>query len=213
MHGGGSGGRLWMRAVGGLLLAGAAAQASGATVQVAVQDGGGRPLAAAVVFLESAEARKLVRPAQGVEMAQEKRQFVPDVMVIPVGTEVRFPNRDTVRHHVYSFSPAKKFELKLYAGTPANPVLFDQPGVVVLGCNIHDQMVAWLLVVDTPFYAQTSAAAPVARLDKVPAGAYRLRVWHAGLPVGAPAHDQALSVTESPAPAAPLVVKLQGVAQ
>ncbi len=212
MHRGSGGWRRWAQAVGALLLAGAAAHAIGATVQVAVQDGSGKPLAGAIVFLESAEARKLVRPAQGVEMVQQKRQFVPDVMVIPVGTEVRFPNHDTVRHHVYSFSPAKKFELKLYAGTPANPVLFDQPGVVVLGCNIHDQMVAWMLVVDTPFYAQTSAAAPVARLDKVPPGAYRLRVWHAGLPVGAAPHDQAITVTEAAAAAAPLVVKLQGAA-
>lgn len=183
-----------------------------ATVQVAVQDGAGRPLAGAVAFLDSPEAKKLVRPAQGVEMAQQKRQFVPDLLVIPVGTEVRFPNNDTVRHHVYSFSPAKKFELKLYAGTPANPVLFDQPGVVVLGCNIHDQMVAWLLVVETPFHAQTTVAAPVARLEKVPAGSYKLRVWHAGLPVGAAALEQAITVTE-PGAAAPIVVKLQGVAQ
>lgn len=183
-----------------------------ATVQVAVQDGSGRPLAGAVVFLDSPEAKKLVRPAQGVEMAQQKRQFVPDLLVIPVGTEVRFPNNDTVRHHVYSFSPAKKFELKLYAGTPANPVLFDQPGVVVLGCNIHDQMVAWLLVVETPFYAQTTVPAPTARLEKVPAGAYKLRVWHAGQPVGAPAYEQAITVTE-PGAAAPVVVKLQGTVQ
>lgn len=190
----------------------AGAPAVAATVQVAVQDGSGRPLPGAVAFLESPDAKKLVRPAQGVEMAQQKRQFVPDVLVIPVGTEVRFPNNDTVRHHVYSFSPAKKFELKLYAGTPANPVLFDQPGVVVLGCNIHDQMVAWLVVVETPYYAQTTAPAATARLDKVPAGAYRLRVWHAGLPVGAPAYEQALTVTE-PGPAAPIVVKLQGAVQ
>ncbi|RYF25657.1 MAG: methylamine utilization protein [Comamonadaceae bacterium] len=200
--------RLWALLAG--LLAGLPAGA--ATVQVAVQDGSGRPLSGAVVFLDSPEAKKLVRPAQGVEMAQQKRQFVPDLLVIPVGTEVRFPNNDTVRHHVYSFSPAKKFELKLYAGTPANPVLFDQPGVVVLGCNIHDQMVAWVLVVETPFHAQTSVSAPTARLEKVPAGAYKLRVWHAGLPVGAPAYEQALTVTE-PGAAAPVVVKLQGTVQ
>jgi plastocyanin len=99
-----------------------------------------------------------VRPLAALEMAQQKKQFVPEVLVVPVGSEVRFPNHDTVRHHVYSFSPAKKFELKLYTGTPANPVLFDRPGVVVLGCNIHDQMVGWILVVDTPYYAQTLAA-------------------------------------------------------
>lgn len=213
MQGGSVGWRRRARAAGaGLAAMGWALQALAGTVQVAVQDGAGQPLPGAVVFLESAEARRLVRPLQGAEIVQQKRQFIPGVLVVPVGTEVRFPNHDTVRHHVYSFSPAKKFELKLYAGTPANPVLFDQPGVVVLGCNIHDQMVAWVLVVDTPFYTQTTAASPVARLDKVPPGAYRLRVWHSGLPVGAPVHDQAIAVAEA-APAAPLVVRLPGVAQ
>lgn len=201
--------RSGVRWLGAGLWAACAMQVSAATVQVTVQDGAGKPLHGAIVFLESPEAKKLVRPAPNVEMVQQKRQFVPDVMVIPVGTEVRFPNHDTVRHHVYSFSAAKKFELKLYAGTPANPVLFDQPGVVVLGCNIHDQMVAWVLVVETPFYAQTTAAVPTVRLEKVPAGTYKLRAWHAGLPVGAPAHEQALTVTE-PGAATPVVVKLQG---
>ncbi len=112
-----------------------------ASVQVDVQDAAGQPLGGAVVFLESAEARRLVKPLAEQEMSQENKQFVPEVRVLTVGTELRFPNRDTVRHHVYSFSPAKKFELKLYTGTPATPVRFDQPGVVVLGCNIHDQMV------------------------------------------------------------------------
>ena len=77
------------------------------TVQVEVSDAAGKPVADAVVFLDSAEARKQVKPLAGVEMAQEKRQFVPGVLVVPVGTEVRFPNHDTVRHHVYLFSPAK----------------------------------------------------------------------------------------------------------
>ena len=129
---------------------GQAGTAHAATVQIEVLDAAGKPVGDAVVFLESAQARRQVRPLAALEMAQQKKQFVPEVLVVPVGSEVRFPNHDTVRHHVYSFSPAKKFELKLYTGTPANPVLFDRPGVVVLGCNIHDQMVGWILVVDTP---------------------------------------------------------------
>ena len=126
---------------------GQAGTAHAATVQIEVLDAAGKPVGDAVVFLESAQARRQVRPLAALEMAQQKKQFVPEVLVVPVGSEVRFPNHDTVRHHVYSFSPAKKFELKLYTGTPANPVLFDRPGVVVLGCNIHDQMVGWILVV------------------------------------------------------------------
>ena len=163
-------------------------------MQVDVSDAAGKPVADAVVFLDSAEARKQVKPLAGVEMAQEKRQFVPGVLVVPVGTEVRFPNHDTVRHHVYLFSPAKKFELKLYSGTPSNPVLFDKSGVVTLGCNIHDQMEGWVLVVDTPYYARTPAATGKAQLDNVPPGTYTLRTWHARLPVGAPALEQALTV-------------------
>lgn len=164
-----------------------------ATVQVQVSDGDGKPLADAVVFLESREARQAVRPASGIALAQANRQFDPRVLVVPVGTSVDFPNRDTVRHHVYSFSPAKTFELKLYTGTPATPVVFDKTGVAVLGCNIHDNMAAWVVVVDTPYYGRSAASGTVV-LPNVPPGSYRLRVWHPGLPVGAPAADQALAV-------------------
>jgi len=188
--------------------AGVAAGAGAASVQVEVLDAAGQPLQDAVVFLESAEARRQVRPLAEQEMSQEKKAFVPGVLVLTTGTEVRFPNRDTVRHHVYSFSPAKKFELKLYAGTPANPVRFEQPGVVVLGCNIHDHMVGWILVLDTPYFAQTPAGADGAQIANVPAGSYRLRAWHPRLPVGAPALDQALAV---PAGGAAATLRLTGL--
>lgn len=186
-------------AVGGALV-GLYAAAHAGTVQVEVLDNAGKPVADAVVFLDSAEARKRVKPLTGAEIAQEKKQFLPGLLVVPVGTEVLFPNRDSVRHHVYSFSPVKKFELKLYAGTPTNPVLFDRAGVVVLGCNIHDQMLGWILVVDTPYYARTAAAATEttvmgrAQIDNVPPGTYTLRTWHVRLPVGAPALEQSLTV-------------------
>ena len=191
------------------LAIGCAAVAQAATVQIEVQDAAARPLGDAVMFLESAEARRQVRPLAGLELAQQKKQFLPQVLVVPLGSEVHFPNHDTVRHHVYSFSPAKKFELKLYSGTPANPVLFDRPGVVVLGCNIHDQMVGWILVVDTPYYAQTAAATGKAQIDNVPAGSYRLRTWHNRLPVGAPALEQWLSVPATGA--ATLTVRMAGL--
>lgn len=180
-----------------------------ASVQVDVQDAAGQPLGGAVVYLESAEARRQVRPLAVQEVSQENKQFIPDVQVLTVGTEVRFPNRDTVRHHVYSFSPAKKFELKLYAGTPAQPVLFDRPGVVVLGCNIHDHMVGWILVLDTPYFAQTPVTAGKVSIDAVPAGNYRLRTWHPRLPTGAEAQDQALTVT---AGGATVTVRMTGLA-
>ena len=169
------------------------APAHAATVQVQVLDGAGKPLADAVAFLESREARSASRPVNGAEMAQVGKQFDPKVLVVPVGTSVQFPNRDTVRHHVYSFSAAKPFELKLYAGSAANPVVFDKTGVAVLGCNIHDNMAAWVVVVDTPHYGRTAAPGKVLMVN-VPAGSYSLRVWHPALAPGAAALEQPLVV-------------------
>lgn len=167
-----------------------------ATVQIDVRDGAEKPLADAVVFLESAEAKRQTKPLPIQEMGQEQKQFVPRVLAVTVGTEVRFPNRDSVRHHVYSFSQPKKFELKLYIGTPANPVLFDQAGIVVMGCNIHDQMAGWIVIVDTPYLGKTLATGKV-QIGNVPMGSYTLRVWHPNLPVGAPAFSQSLAVPVS----------------
>jgi plastocyanin len=168
-----------------------ATAATAAELEVRVTDARGRPLPDAVVFLESPAAQAAVRALPRAEIAQADKRFVPEVTVVPVGTPVHFPNRDTVRHHVYSFSPAKRFEIKLYVGTPAQPVVFDRPGVAVLGCNIHDQMAAWVVIVPTPWYAKTDAQG-IARWADVDPGPYRLRTWHASLPVGDPAADQAL---------------------
>lgn len=166
-----------------------------ATLQVQVQETNGTPLSGAVVFLDSPDAAKAVKPLSGAEMVQQAKAFVPEVLVVTRGTAVNFPNRDTVRHHVYSFSQTKQFELKLYTGTPANPVLFDRSGVAVLGCNIHDDMVGWILVVDTPHFG-TSAASGQVRLDNVPAGQYTLRAWHPRLPTGAEARAIPLRVAD-----------------
>ena len=169
--------------------------ASAGSLRVQVLDSAGKPLEGAVVSLVSDAARRAVRPLPEQEISQENKQFVPAVRVVTVGTLVRFPNRDSVRHHVYSFSPAKKFEIKLYAGTPAAPVLFDQPGVAVLGCNIHDQMEGWVVVLDTPYFAQTDAQGQ-ALLEGMPAGAHQLRAWHARLPVDVTPPQQAIALTE-----------------
>ncbi|MDO9094760.1 MAG: methylamine utilization protein [Rubrivivax sp.] len=192
-----------LRLVGAALLL-AALPAAAASVEVLALGSDGKPLPETVVFLESPEARAAARPLPGVEIVQVERRFVPLVTVVTAGTSVSFPNRDTVRHHVYSFSAIKPFDLKLYAGTPANPVAFDKAGVAVLGCNIHDHMIAWVVVVDTPHFAVAGASGAL-RLDNVPPGSYRLRSWHAGLPPGAPAADEALVV---PAGGARAQVKL-----
>ncbi len=167
--------------------------AAAALLDVSVSRADGRPLPHAVVYLESAAAAAALRSAPPThEIAQEGKQFLPQVSVVSVGTAVQFPNRDTVRHHVYSFSPAKTFELKLFIGTPPAPVAFEQPGLVVLGCNIHDAMVAWLLVVATPYHAVTGADGH-ARIE-LPAGSYSLRSWHNGLPLETAPLSQAVQV-------------------
>jgi plastocyanin len=173
-----------------LLLAGAA-HAAGVTVLVT--DEAGQPLADAVLMLEPASGKLPVKPMAPVDIGQNKRQFNPQLTVVTVGTPVNFPNFDSVRHHVYSFSPIKTFELKLYAGVPGKPVVFDKPGEAVLGCNIHDRMAAWVVVVDTPYHARSSATG-VAQIDGVAEGSYRLRAWHAGVPAGKALAPQALSV-------------------
>ncbi|RBA24682.1 methylamine utilization protein [Herminiimonas fonticola] len=170
-----------------------AASAVAGNVSVTVLDESGKPLRDAVVFLESAQAKRLAKPLPLAQMAQRDKAFIPSLLVIPTGTSVSFPNIDTVRHHVYSFSPAKRFELKLYVGTPTNPVVFDQAGVVVMGCNIHDQMIAYILVVDTPFYGITTANG-VLSINEVPTGDYSLRIWHSRLPIGSPAQKQTFKI-------------------
>lgn len=187
----------------GLVLIGHLAMAAG--LQVQVQDKNGKPLPNAVVFLESAEAKSAAKPLKGIEVSQAAKQFSPAVTVVTTGTSVLFPNNDTVRHHVYSFSPAKTFDLKLYAGVPANPVVFDKSGIAVLGCNIHDNMVAWVVVVDTPYFGKTDAQGHLS-LD-LPPGNYKLRTWHASLPTGAAAAEQGQAVG---ATNAPVVIKLVG---
>jgi plastocyanin len=176
------------------------------TFQVQVQDGAGKPLPNAVVFLESPGAKAAAKPTSTGEIEQVARQFQPAVSVVTTGSSVTFPNHDTVRHHVYSFSPIKTFELKLYSGVPANPVVFDRAGVAVLGCNIHDNMVAWVLVVDTPYFGKTDADGNLS-LNNVPNGNYKLRTWHNSLPVGAAAAEQATSVGNS---GPTVMVKLAG---
>lgn len=179
-----------------VVIAAAAAAAQAAPVQVQVGDAQGKPLAGAVVYLDSPDAARAVKPMPRVHVAQAQRQFVPQVAVVTTGTAVDFPNQDTVRHHVYSLSPAKRFELKLYIGKPEAPVVFDRAGVAVLGCNIHDNMVGWVVILDTPYHARTDEQGR-ASID-APPGSYRLRTWHADFAVGAPALDQPLAVAAAP---------------
>jgi plastocyanin len=149
-----------------------------AELRVVVKDHHGKTVADAVVLATASDPKSALhaKPPQDA-VDQVDKQFVPYVKPIFVGSKVRFPNSDNIRHQVYSFSPAKKFELPLYGGTDAPPVVFDKPGVVVLGCNIHDWMVGYIYVSDTPFYAKT-AATGTASIDDMPPGDYTVRLWH-----------------------------------
>ncbi len=175
-------------AMSALVLAALAHAVTAAPLAITVADAAGKPVADAVVVVMVKGAKPVANPGTGSEIAQKNRQFQPGVTVVQTGTSVHFPNLDTTRHHVYSFSPIRRFELKLYSGTPSAPVVFDKPGVAVLGCNIHDKMRAWVVVVDTPYFAKTDAKGQ-AMLD-VPAGEHLLRVWHRGLADDAAWHEQ-----------------------
>jgi plastocyanin len=161
------------------LLATAALEAHAAgTVRVVTKDPAGLPVADAVAYVYSLDTPATVHPpAEPVEITQRDQEFEPYVTPIVVGTRVVFPNKDNVQHHVYSVSPAKKFEIPLYIGDSTATIVFDHPGPVTLGCNIHDWMVAYVFVLDTPFFAKTGADG-AADISNLPPGRYRLEVWH-----------------------------------
>jgi plastocyanin len=147
-------------------------------IRASVVDAQSQPVADAVVVAVSTDPSVTANAHPRAEsLDQIDKEFVPKVKPVFVGSTVAFPNRDNVRHHVYSFSPAKRFELPLYAGMPAQPVLFDKPGVVVLGCNIHDWMIGYIYVSESPFYAKTDARGRATIAD-LPARTFIVRVWH-----------------------------------
>lgn len=147
------------------------------SLSLTLRDTRGNPVEDAVVYLMSATTHRIPVRAPRYNIDQIDKTFVPLVSVVQAGTQVNFPNKDNIRHHVYSFSRPKRFEIKLYADTPAQPILFDKPGYVVMGCNIHDEMVAHLLVVETPYFAQSDRHGR-AVLDNVPPGKYALIAWY-----------------------------------
>jgi plastocyanin len=149
-------------------------RAAGLTVNVLSQDG--HPLRGIVVTAYPSTANSHPAPPVQAVMDQVNRAFDPDLLVIPVSSTVTFPNSDTVSHQIYSFSSPKRFQLPLYRGKPYAPTLFDQVGVVTLGCNIHDEMVAYVVVTDAPFFGRTTANG--AWSTEVPNGRYRISIWH-----------------------------------
>ncbi|MFL6515634.1 MAG: methylamine utilization protein [Chthoniobacterales bacterium] len=154
-------------------LFGVCQQSSAGSLSVAVKNANGAAVSDAVVYAEGANSGSAKRQAI---IDQRDKQFVPYVTAVQVGTSILFPNKDNIRHHVYSFSSAKKFELPLYAGVPADPVVFDKVGFVTLGCNIHDWMIAYVAVLPTPYF-QVTGSEGRALLKDLPAGHYKIEVW------------------------------------
>lgn len=161
-----------------LLLSAAPAFAGSGSLTVAVRSAKGDAVADAVVSLVSLDAPPpTAAPAAPAVIAQEDKEYDPYVTPILVGTRVIFPNRDNIQHHLYSLSKPKRFEKPLYAAGAEESVLFDLPGVVTLGCNIHDWMIAYVVVLTTPWFAKTGPDG-TATLTGFPHGRYRLEAWH-----------------------------------
>ena len=157
-----------------LLLCALAVRGFGADVQVLVKDQTGRPVEGAVIWAEGPQKKTL--PAIQTEIVQKNRQFIPPVTIVPVGSIVRFPNWDNVQHHVYSFSTAKTFDIPLYIGQSPKAIEFERPGIVTLGCNIHDWMAAYVVVLDSGFFARTDERG-VGVLRDLPVGSFSILGW------------------------------------
>ena len=151
------------------------------SVQVTVKDNKGQSVADAVVSLLPLDTKPILAPlAEPVIINQRDQEFEPLVTPVIVGTRIAFPNRDAIRHQVYSLSTAKRFEIPLYGPGVGETLLFDRAGVVALGCNIHEWMTAYIIVLETPFFMKTQADG-LAALAALPPGRYRLDVWHSRL--------------------------------
>ncbi len=159
-----------------LLAVGLCGAAWATDLQIRVLQSNGSPLPGAVVSVHAlGSGVPAAAPIQAV-MDQVDLAFQPDLLVIPVGSTVSFPNSDKVGHEVYSFSSAHPFKLGLYRGTPRMPELFDRAGLVTLGCNIHDAMLAYILVTDAAYYGRTGADGIFTQSDAA-RGKYRVEVW------------------------------------
>ncbi|MDI1296576.1 MAG: methylamine utilization protein [bacterium] len=144
-----------------------------------IVDATGQPVGDAVVTVRPAGGVPSgpIRFPWGTSMVQQNIAFVPHVLIVPVGATVRFPNKDKVRHHVYSFSKPAKFELKLFGQDETRSYTFSTTGAVALGCNIHDQMSGFIKVVDTPFATKSNAAGQ-ARITGLATGTAQVTIWH-----------------------------------
>lgn len=147
-----------------------------AQVEMQFVDQDGEPLPDVTLVLKPLFEFDLPPPEE-TSIDQRDQEFVPRVKVVQSGANIYFPNQDEIRHHVYSFSPAKQFDIPLYSGTPQTPIIFDQPGLVELGCNIHDQMRGYILVADTPYFGVSDTNGNIT-ISPESIGRYELSIWH-----------------------------------
>lgn len=147
------------------------------SILVSVNDQYGESVFDAVVYVQSINGQVPESlPQAAVIIDQRDEMYVPHVRATTIGSFIDFPNSDVVQHHVYSFSEAKTFELPLYLDAPVQPVLFDKAGLVVLGCNIHDHMRGYVLVLDTPYFAEVAEGSGL--IENVAAGNLEIKLWH-----------------------------------
>jgi plastocyanin len=175
-----------------LVLAAWALDATAASLAVRVARPDGKPITGAVVLLHGPPGSR-PPPAATFVVDQVNQTFTPDLTVIPVGSTVTFPNSDKVSHQVYSFSPARRFQLPLYRGTPYAPVTFANAGVVTLGCNIHDDMIAYLVVTEAGWFGRTAADGTWTATN-LPSGDFRIEVWHPRMRETATVIERALTL-------------------
>ena len=155
----------------------AAAPLCAADFTVTVTDAKGNPVENAVVALKPETVPPLSAETAPAQIIQKGKQFLPLVTVIQAGGKVEFPNQDSVQHHVYSFSKPKRFDIPLYKQSTPKPVVFETAGVVILSCNIHDWMKAYIFVAGTPYFAK-SGLNGVARIVGLPSGKFQVEFWH-----------------------------------
>jgi plastocyanin len=165
-------------------------------LSIQVSDSAGRPASDAVVSVVPDDHHQLPShlPAKAI-IDQRNETFLPLVVVVRKGGTVVFTNNDVTTHHVYSFSPIKQFEFLMPKGQISSPVEFDQPGVAAIGCNIHDQMIAYVYVGDAPFAALTDLSGS-ATIRDLPTGHYHVDVWHPALAAGAAGPTGAVTMGE-----------------
>jgi plastocyanin len=184
-----------VRALALLAIVGFSHELLAGSFDVTVKDGKGAPVSDAVVYAKG-NALNAAHTRKQTVIDQQDKQFMPYVTAVQVGTSILFPNKDNIRHHVYSLSPAKTFELPLYAGIPTEPVVFDKEGFVPLGCNIHDWMIAYVAVLATPYF-QVTGGDGHATLRNLPAGHYTIQAWQPSLKGAPESFAQSVEMAEA----------------